>query len=190
MCSQTETKKKRPFSQAQLNNIPPLNFHRPFLGPHFLFICLFILKGVPRSSCIDIFFSLSYVVPFTMWLQLCMRFLSLNVWYLTVQKALSQCLYGTRLGVWEHAAADRAAHQVFKDGHVLVCGSGSETVSFSHGISSVYCPYLTHASVLIFRIKRNKCLKGLFKAWCKGIIQANYQCFQSQLCLLCVQASV
>lgn len=66
-------------------------------------------------------------MPFTVWFQLCMCFLSMNVWCLTVQKALSECLYGAWLAAWEDAAADRATY--LKDGHILVSGIGSETVS-------------------------------------------------------------
>lgn len=76
-------------NRAQLNNIHPLNFYGAFLGT--LFIFLFIFKGNKRSNRMNflffVFFSF-HIMSFTSWFQLCMRFLSMNVWCLTVQKAL------------------------------------------------------------------------------------------------------
>lgn len=101
---------------AGLNNIQPLNFHRAFLGLHFVRFLVYFhgSKGRCPDAAVLIYIfppaSLSHVMPFTVWFQLCMQVLSMNVWCLTVQKALSEGLYGARCAVWEHAAADRAGY--------------------------------------------------------------------------------
>lgn len=109
--------RQQSFRQTQLNNIHPLNFHRVLSWPPVLFIFLFIFEAVKggaqtQPALIYLFiFSLSltcHAIQCVVSIMHAVLIYECTMFDCAESTQRAFCI-GTRLGVWEHAAADRAA---------------------------------------------------------------------------------